>query len=272
MSASPPTTQQMVADPLVDAAVRHCDAFLGSPTVAFNPSKVEEFDVVYDTSFFGALHGDWISRSGRIAITTGDKHAAPALFVTISVPRYDEFTFSITTPDGAVVARTSPLGAPGAPVFPPARPGMWVEFGGQHHGHLDHDFQSKMALAPCCSVTTKNSVGPTEAVSLRDNTLSPVYVLVCFGLMTVFFAPLFIIPAACCAPRSFDVVNRATGDKLNRTHRSGDCCNDGWKRINLEGLNQEQRRLTFLAFIYEYAMEFSKRPQRNNGGGGGGGM
>lgn len=268
MSASPPATQQMVADPLVDAAVRHCDAFLGSPTVAFYPGKVEEFDVVYETSFFG--RGDWTSRSGRIPITTGDKHAPPALFVTISVPRYDEFTFSITTPDGAVVARTSPLGAPGAPVVPPARPGVWVEWGGKHHGHIDHDFASKMALAPCCSVTTKNSFGPTEAVSLRDNTLSPVYVLVCFGLMTVFFAPLFIIPAACCAPRSFDVVNRATGAKLNRNHRSGDYCDDGSKKINLEGLNQEQRRLTLLAYIYDYAMEFSKRPQRNDAGGGGG--
>lgn len=268
MSASPPATQQMVADPLVDAAVRHCDAFLGSPSVAFYPGKVEEFDQVYETSFFG--RGDWTSRSGRIPITTGDKHAPPALFVTINVPRYDEFTFSVTTPDGAVVARTSPLGAPGGPVVPPARPGVWVEWGGKHHGHIDHDFASKMALAPCCSVTTKNSFGPTEAVSLRDNTLSPVYVLVCFGLMTVFFAPLFIIPAACCAPRSFDVVNRATGAKLNRNHRSGDYCDDGSKKINLEGLNQEQRRLTLLAYIYDYAMEFSKRPQRNDAGGGGG--
>jgi hypothetical protein len=35
-------------------------------------------------------------------------------------------------------------------------------------------------------------------------------------------------------------------------------------------LNQEQRRLTLLAYIYDYAMEFSKRPQRNDAGGGGG--
>ena len=269
MSVPPPGPQQMVADPLVDAAVRQCDDFLSSSTVAFHPLKVEQFDVVYGSGFFDAF--SWVSRSGKIPITSGDdKNAPPALFVTISVPKYDEFIFSITTADGRIVARTSPLGGPGAPVFPPAEPGTWVEWGGKHHGHLDHDFATKAALCPCWSITTKNSVGPSEAVSVRDNTLSPVYVGVCCGLMSVFFAPLVLIPVALCAPRSFDVVNRATGQRLCRTHRPGDCCDDGSIKINLEGLNQEQRRLTLLAFIYEYAQEFSKKPQRNDGGGGGG--
>ena len=259
----------MVADPLIDSAVRQCDEFLSASTVTFHPLKVEEFDVVYGSGFFDS--SDWVSKSGRIPITSGeDKNAPAALFATITVLKYDEFVVSITTADGRVIARTSPSGGSGAPVFPPAEPGAWMEWGGQPYGHVDHDFTSKAALCPCWSLTTKNSVGPSEGVSLRDNSLSPLYVGVCCSLASVFLFPLFLFPTLLCAPRSKDLVNRATGQMLNRTTRNGDCCDDGSRKINLKGLNREQRRLTLLVHIYEHAQEYSKKPQRNNGGGGGG--
>ena len=45
LSAFPPAPQEMVADPLVDAAVRQCDDLLSSPTVNLHVDKMQEFDV-----------------------------------------------------------------------------------------------------------------------------------------------------------------------------------------------------------------------------------
>jgi hypothetical protein len=197
--------------------------------------------------------------------------------VTITIPKYDEFVISITTADGRIVARTSPYapeGGHGAPIFPPAKPGAWVEWGGAHHGHVDFDTTKRMALVPCCPSITRNSVGPTEAVSVRPDTLSPRYVvatlavpLLCFGV------PLMFVALLCCH-ESTDVMNRNTGERLAKKSYGGcvpfcDVCREGVPEIPLHGMNREQRRLTFLAFVFELAQQYSVEPKINGGGGGG---
>ena len=37
----------------------------------------------------------------------------------------------------------------------------------------------------------------------------------------------------------------------------------------MHGMNREQRRLTFLAFVFELAQQYSVEPKINGGGGGG---
>lgn len=274
LSAFPPAPQEMVADPLVDAAVRQCDDFLSSPSVKIQVGKIEEFDVVHKNVFFGLGH--WQSKTIRFPVTSGDdRNAPPVLFVTITIPKYDEFVISITTADGRIVARTSPYapeGGHGAPIFPPAKPGAWVEWGGAHHGHIDRDFTKKMALAPCCPISTKNSVGPTEAVSVRDDTLSPRYVCFCMGASLLCFGiPLVFVSLLCCH-ESTEVRNRNTGERLGKQSYPGGCFGsslvDGIK-VPLQGMNREQRRLTLLAFIFDHAERFSAKPQHGGGGGGG---
>jgi len=269
LSAFPPAPQEMVADPLVDAAVRQCDDLLSSPTVNLHVDKMQEFDVVRG----GFWHGyQWQSKSVRFPVTSGDdKNAPPVLFVTITIPKYDEFVISITTADGRIVARTSPYspeGRHGAPMFPPAKPGAWVEWGGAHHGHFDFDFTKRMALVPCCPISTTNSVGPTEAVSVRPDTLSPRYVLgtlavplLCFGV------PLMFVALLCCHESTY-VMNRNTGERLAKKSYGGCRGLDGIE-VPLRGMNREQRRLTLLAFVFELAQRYSARPKNNNGGGDG---
>ena len=276
LSAFPPAPQEMVADPLVDAAVRQCDDLLSSPTVNLHVDKIQEFDVVRG-GFWDGYH--WQSKSVRFPVTSGDdKNAPPVLFVTITIPKYDEFVISITTADGRIVARTSPYapeGGHGAPIFPPAKPGAWVEWGGAHHGHFDFDFTKRMALVPCCPISTMNSVGPTEAVSVRPDTLSPRYVLgtlavslLCFGVPLVFVALL-------CCHESTDVMNRNTGERLAKKSYGGcvpfcaECRGFDGIEVPLRGMNREQRRLTLLAFVFELAQRYSAQPKNNNGGGGG---
>ena len=276
LSAFPPAPQEMVADPLVDAAVRQCDDLLSSPTVNLHVDKMQEFDVVRGGFWDGY---QWQSKSVRFPVTSGDdKNAPPVLFVTITIPKYDEFVISITTADGRIVARTSPYspaGVHGAPMFPPAKPGAWVEWGGAHHGHFDFDFTKRMALVPCCPISTTNSVGPTEAVSVRPDTLSPRYVLgtlavplLCFGV------PLMFVALLCCH-ESTHVMNRNTGERLAKKSYGG-CvpfCAEGRGldgiEVPLRGMNREQRRLTLLAFVFELAQRYSARPKKNNGGGDG---
>ena len=272
LSAFPPAPQEMVAGPLVDAAVRQCDDVLSSDTVTLRMDLTQEFDVVKGGFWQGY---DWQSKSGRFPITSGDdKNAPPALFVIITVPRYDEFVINITTADGRLVARTSPYapnGVQGAPFFPPAKPGAWVEWGGAHHGHIDRDFTKKMALAPCCPISTKNSVGPTEAVSVRDDTLSPRYVCLCMGASLLCFGiPLVFVSLLCCHEAT-EVRNRNTGERLGKQSYPGGCFASAGIKVPLQGMNREQRRLTLLAFIFDHAERFSAKPQHNNGGGGGGG-
>ena len=289
LSAFPPAPQEMVADPLVDAAVRQCDDFLSSPSVKIQVGKIEEFDVVHKNVFFGLGH--WQSKTIRFPVTSGDdRNAPPVLFVTITIPKYDEFVISITTADGRIVARTSPYapeGGHGAPIFPPAKPGAWVEWGGAHHGHVDFDTTKRMALVPCCPSMTRNSVGPTEAVSVRPDTLSPLYVVetLCFGIPFLF--PLFqrrnsdgavtnISCALLCCHVSTDITNRNTGERLAKRSYGG-CvpfcavCREFFegREVPLHGMNREQRRLTFLAFVFELAQQYSVEPKINGGGGGG---
>ena len=249
LSAFPPAPQEMVADPLVDAAVRQCDDLLSSPTVNLHVDKMQEFDVVRGGFWDGY---QWQSKSVRFPVTSGDdKNAPPVLFVTITIPKYDEFVISITTADGRIVARTSPYspeGRHGAPMFPPAKPGAWVEWGGAHHGHFDFDFTKRMALVP--------------------DTLSPRYVLgtlavplLCFGV------PLMFVALLCCH-ESTHVMNRNTGERLAKKSYGGCRGVDGIE-VPLRGMNREQRRLTLLAFVFELAQRYSARPKNNNGGGGG---
>jgi hypothetical protein len=281
LSAFPPAPQEMVADPLVDAAVRQCDDFLSSPSVKIQVGKIEEFDVVHKNVFFGLGH--WQSKTIRFPVTSGDdKNAPPVLFVTITIPKYDEFVISITTADGRIVARTSPYapeGGHGAPIFPPAKPGAWVEWGGAHHGHVDFDTTKRMALVPCCPSMTRNSVGPTEAVSVRPDTLSPRYVLATLAVpLLCFGVPLMFVALLCCH-ESTDVMNRNTGERLAKKSYGG-CvpfCAEfrGFEYVHgmevpLHGMNREQRRLTFLAFVFELAQSYSAEPKSNGGGGGGG--
>ena len=262
MSPFPPATQQMTADSLVDAAVRRCDELLSSPTVTLQVGKTEEFDVVTDPGYL-----DWTSRSGRFPITTGDdKNAPPVLYATVVVPKYDEWTISITTADGQLVARTSPYaptGGHGAPIFPPAKPGVWVEWGGAHHGHIDLDFTKKLALVPCCPIATHNSVGPTEAVSVTDDTLSAKYVCTCVGASLLCFGLPCVFAGECCCPQVSNVVNRATGERLVRHSRGSSQSIE----LSLEGMNAEQRRLTLLAYLFEHAQGWSSQPHRPDGGG-----
>ena len=278
LSAFPPAPQEMVADPLVDAAVRQCDDLLSSPTVNLQVDKIQEFDVVRGGFWDG---GHWQSKSVRFPVTSGDdKNAPPVLFVTITIPKYDEFVISITTADGRIVARTSPYapeGGHGAPIFPPAKPGAWVEWGGAHHGHFDFDFTKRMALVPCCPISTTNSVGPTEAVSVRPDTLSPRYVLgtlavplLCFGVPLIFVALL-------CCHESTHVMNRNTGERLAKKSYGGcvpfcaECRGFDGIEVPLRGMNREQRRLTLLAFVLELAQQYSAKPTKNGGAGDGGG-
>ena len=262
MSPFPPATQQMTADSLVDAAVRRCDELLSSPTVTLQVGMTEEFDVVTDPGYL-----DWTSRSGRFPITAGDdKNTPPVLYATVVVPKYDEWTISITTADGQLVARTSPYaptGGHGAPIFPPAKPGVWVEWGGAHHGHIDLDFTKKMALVPCCPIATHNSVGPTEAVSVTDDTLSAKYVCTCVGASLLCFGLPCVFAGFCCCPQVSNVVNRATGERLVRHSRGSSQSIE----LSLEGMNAEQRRLTLLAYLFEHAQGWSSQPHRPDGGG-----
>ena len=55
LSAFPPAPQEMVADPLVDAAVRQCDDVLSSDTVTLRMDLTEEFDVVKGGFWDGRL-------------------------------------------------------------------------------------------------------------------------------------------------------------------------------------------------------------------------
>ena len=204
------------------------------------------------------------------------------LFVTITIPKYDEFVISITTADGRIVARTSPYapeGGHGAPIFPPAKPGAWVEWGGAHHGHVDFDSTKRMALVPCCPISTRNSVGLTEAVSVRSDTLSPRYVLATLAVpLLCFGVPLMFVALLCCH-ESTDVMNRNTGERLAKKSHGGcvpfcaECRGFEYvhgREVPLHGMNREQRRLTLLAFVFELAQQYSEEPRSNGGGGGGG--
>ena len=269
LSAFPPAPQEMVAGPLVDAAVRQCDDVLSSDTVTLRMDLTQEFDVVKGGFWQGY---DWQSKSGRFPITSGDdKNAPPALCAIFSVPRYDEVVINITTADGRLVARTShaPNGL-GRTVSPrqAGRVGGGGERASRPHRSRLHE---KDGAAPCY-LDEEQCWAHGGCLRPRRHP-QPEVVCLCMGASLLCFGiPLVFVSLLCCHEAT-EVRNRNTGERLGKQSYPGGCFGsslvDGIK-VPLQGMNREQRRLTLLAFIFDHAERFSAKPQ--HGGGGGGGM